>query len=155
MMTGPLRPRLRFGVWAFSAKGRTRRGGFCGSVATVWQTLCFIEITSVKLHGKTIGHWGLTSHHPLRSRRHHAPTHAIPAAAFSFHQCLDKIVLQHHKLDANEPENLLQSILRVVENNGEVTLPKSAADHRRAWGIALIAGLTLAGLGFLIFFSLR
>ena len=102
-----------------------------------------------------MGHWGLTTRHPLHRSRQRTLTRAIPAAAFSVHQCLDKIVLHHRRNDSDEPYNLVQSILRVVENNGEVTLPKSASDHRRAWGVALTAGLTLAGLGFLIFFSLR
>ena len=102
-----------------------------------------------------MGHWGLTSQHPLHQRRHHTLTRAIPAAAFSFHQCLDKIVLHHHKHDANAPENLIKSILRAVENNGAVTLPKSSGHGSHGWGVALIGALTLAGLGLLIFFSLR
>ena len=109
----------------------------------------------MKAHGKTMTQWGLTTHSPFHRSRHNALAHAIPAGVFSLHQCLDKIVLHHRRKGENQPENLIQSILRVVETNGEVTLPKSASDTHRRLGVALAAALTLVGLGFLIFFTLR
>ncbi len=132
------------GIWCFR-----------GAPAAAWQTLCLWKLQSVKTHGKTITHLGLTIRSPFQRSRHHAFAHAFPAGAFSLHQCLDKIVLHHRRKDHDEPDSLVQSILRVVETNGEVTLPKSATDSPHAWGVILTASLTLVGLGFLIFFSLR
>ncbi len=122
----------------------------------MWQTLCFIEITSVKAPRKPMGYWGLTSRprpHPLAPRRD-ALAHATPAGFFSVNQYLDKIVL-HRRDGRDEVETIAQSILRAVENNGEVTLPDHGRRSAHRWNGAFYLALTLVGLALLIFFSLR
>ena len=102
-----------------------------------------------------MGHWGLTSHYPIQRRpRRDALAHAVPAGFFSVNQCLDKIVLHRHD-GRDEAETIAQSILRVVENNGEVTLPTGRGHSGRHWNAALCLGLVAVGLALLIFFSLR
>ncbi len=116
-----------------------------------------MEITKVKLHGKPLGYWGLTSrsHLPRFPHRHDALAHATPAGSFSVHQCLDKIIL-HRRDGRDEAETVAQSILRVIENNGEVTLPNGGAGNSvHRWNAVLYLALTATGLALLIFFSLR
>ncbi len=103
-----------------------------------------------------MGYWGLTSPAPRQRLpvRHDALAHATPAGFFSINQCLDKIVL-HRRDGQDEAETITQSILRVVENNGEVTLPNGHDHSAHRWNGLIYLALTILGLALLAFFSLR
>lgn len=90
--------------------------------------------------------------HPYRPP---ALAQAAAAAGFgSLHRCLDKIVLNQRRNGVGSEENLLESIMRAVENNGQVTLP-GRIPHANGWKIAagIVAGL--AGVGALVAVILR
>jgi hypothetical protein len=78
--------------------------------------------------------------------------HATAVAGFgSLHRCLDKIVLNHRR---HTSESLLDSIMRAVENNGEVTLPVTNL-HRKRWKVAVGIGAGIAAIGALAAAILR
>ena len=76
--------------------------------------------------------------------------HATALAGFgSLNRCLDKIVLNHRR-----DESLLDSIMRAVENNGEVTLPDTRL-HRNRWKVAVGIAAGIAAIGALAAAILR
>jgi hypothetical protein len=84
--------------------------------------------------------------------RSDALAHATGIAGFgSLNRCLDKIVLNHRR---DGDEGLLDSIMRAVENNGEVTLPVTKL-HGNRWKVAagILAGI--AAIGALVAAILR
>ncbi len=81
-----------------------------------------------------------------------ALAHATAAAGFSsLHRCLDKIVLNHRR---DTSDSLLDSIMRAVENNGEVTLPVTNR-HGKRWKVAVGIGAGIAAIGALTAAILR
>ena len=75
--------------------------------------------------------------------------HAHIAGFGSLNRCLDKIVLNHRR-----DESLLDSIMRAVENNGEVTLPVTRL-HGNRWKVAAGIAAGMAVVGALVVAILR
>jgi len=85
---------------------------------------------------------------------HHgnALAHAAASAGFgSLNRCLDKIVLNHRR---DRGESLLDSIMRAVENNGQVTLPVTKL-HGNRWKVAAGIAVGIAAIGALAAAILR
>lgn len=96
--------------------------------------------------------WGAAFSVGRYQHRHDALAHATGIAGFgSLNRCLDKIVLNHRR---DGDESLLDSIMRAVENNGEVTLPDTKL-HGNRWKIAAGIGAGIAAIGALAAAILR
>jgi hypothetical protein len=104
----------------------------------------------MRFPAKTAAVWAAEFHGSLHAYRGPASAHAtaIPGLG-SLNRCLDKIVLNHRRNDRGE--NILDTIMRTVENNGEVTLPVTRS-HGNGWkviagiaaGIAAVSALAAA-----------
>jgi hypothetical protein len=78
--------------------------------------------------------------------------HATAVPGFgSLNRCLDKIVLNHRR---DRDESLLDSIMRAVENNGQVTLPETSL-HSNRWKVAAGIAVGIAAIGALAAAILR
>jgi len=98
---------------------------------------------------KTFANCGTGFSAPRHPSRHHALAHVPALPGFgSLHQCLDKIVLSHRRNGEDSREDLLGSIMRAVENNGQVTLPVTRG-YGRGWKITASIAVVLAGIGAL------
>ena len=101
---------------------------------------------------KTMAKW--EAGFPVSAYPHHGHSlaHATAAAGFgSLNRCLDKIVLNHRR---HSGDSLLDSIMRAVENNGQVTLPVTKL-HANRWKVAAGVAVGLATIGALAAAILR
>jgi hypothetical protein len=98
---------------------------------------------------KTISHWGAEFSPAPYSYRSDALAQVTAMTGFgSLHRCLDKIVLGHRKYGRYPQDTFLENIMRVVENNGQVTLPVSRGG-RNHWKVAAGVAAGIAAIGAL------
>jgi hypothetical protein len=140
------------------ANGRPRAGFpglpffFCacrGLEEGTWQVTCLGNIESVKITaGAAVRFDG---HEYLSSRELSAQTKiaypgAIAPGGMSLNERLGKIVLYGKELTGlgRNGDRIYEDIMRVVENNGQVTLPRSTEHRMSSRQIAICVAVVIA-----------